>query len=244
MKGYDNLGVNHGIVLDLPFREATGLITHDIAKPHHIATLTGPPVWTDVLAAGIGPSDLGILQLNGVNQYLQIPGADTLDLDFIGDFTLAAWVYPIYTASAMVIMCRNTTGVQGWCMFLYDNPALGPLLSLRTNQGGPAPGYTECYAAGFPDSEPQLVGFSRDSAGLSATAYKNGKPVTTVLGPTGLIDPVACGAANKLLIGVQDGEAISHYRGYKWRPRAWPWKLSDADWLSYFERTKHWFGVT
>lgn len=243
MKGYDNFRINHGIVLDLPFREATGLITHDIAKPHHIATLTGPPVWTDVLAAAIGPSDLGILQLNGVNQYLQIPGADTLDLDFIGDFTLAAWVHPIYTASAMVIMCRNTTGVDGWCMFLYDNPTLGPLLSLRTNQGGPAPGYTECHAAGFTDRESQLVGFSRDSAGLSATAYKNGKPVTTVLGPTGMIDPVACGVGNKLLIGIQDGEAISRYSGYKWRPRAWPWKLSDADWLSMFEREKHWFGV-
>lgn len=240
MKGYDNLGLNQGIVLDLPFREATGLITHDLAKPHHIATLTGPPTWTDVLAEGIGPSDLGILQLNGVNQYLQIPGAVTLDLDFIGDFSLAAWVYPIYTASAMVIMCRNTTDLRGWCMFLFDNPTLGPLLSLRTNQAGD---HTECYAAGFTDSEPQLVGFSRDSAGLSATAYRNGRPVTTVLGPTGMIDPVACGVANKLLIGVQEGEASDFFAGYKWRPRAWPRALTDVDWLNYFERTKHWFGV-
>lgn len=240
MIGYDNLALNHGIVLDLPFREATGLITHDVAKPHHIATLTGPPVWTDVLAAAIGPSDLGILQLNGVNQYLQIPGADTEDLDFTGDFSLAAWVHPIYTAQAMVIMCRNTTDLCGWCMFLYDNPELGPLLTLRTNQAGD---HTECYAAGFTDSESQLIGFSRDSAGLSATAYRNGKPVTTILGPTGMIDPVGCGAANKLLIGVQEGEDANFYKGYKWRPRAWPWKLSDEEWAQIFDYESHWFGV-
>jgi len=243
MKGYDNLGLNHGIVLDLPFREASGLITHDIAKPHHIATLTGPPTWTDVLTEGIGPSDLGILQLDGATQYLQIPGADTLDLDFIGDFTIAAWVYPIYGAGAMVIMCRNTTGIDGWAMFLFDNPTLGPLLSLRTNQGGPAPGYTECWAAGFLDSEWQLAGFSRDSVGLSAQAYRNGRPVTTNMGAGGMVDPVACGVGNKLLIGVQEGEGSNFLGGYLWRPRGCPRNLSDADWLNYFERTKHWFGV-
>lgn len=241
MKGYDNIPLNHGIVLDLPFREATGLITHDIANPHHIADLTGhAPTWTDVLTEGIGPSALGILQLNGVNQFLEIPGADTLDLDFTGDFSLATWVYPIYGATAMVIMCRNTTDVDGWCMFLFDNATLGPLLSLRTNQ---AASHTECWAAGFTDSVPQLVGFSRDSAGLSAQAYRNGRPVTTNMGAGGMIDPIACGVGNKLLIGVQDLEAISHFGGYMWRPRAWPRKLTDEDWLNYFERTKHWFGV-
>jgi len=243
MRGYDNLAINHGIVLDLPFREHSVLITHDVAKPHHIATLTGPPTWTDVLTAGVGPSDLGILGFNGVNQFLEIPGADTLDLDFIGDFSLAAWVYPIYGATAMVIMCRNTTGIDGWCMFLFDNVPLGQLLSLRTNQAGPAPGYTECWAAGFTDSVPQLVGFSRDSAGLSAQAYRNGRPVTTNMGAGGMIDPVACGAGNKLLIGIQEGEVISDYSGYMWRPRAWPRELSAEDWLNLFEREKHWFGV-
>jgi len=243
MIGYDNLAINHGIVLDLPMREGAGLITHDIAKPHHVATLTGPPTWTDVLTEGIGPSDLGILLLDGATEYLQIPGADTLDLDFTGDFSLAEWIYPIYGAGAMVIMCRNTTGVDGWCMFLFDNPTYGQLLSLRTNQGGPAPGYTECWATGFLDSKPQLVGFSRDSAGLSAQAYRNGRPVTTNMGAGGMIDPVASGAGSKLLIGVQDGEASNFFGGYKWRPRAWPWKLSDADWLSYFEHTRHWFGL-
>ena len=239
MIGYDKQAINHGLLLDLPFREGVGLITHDIAKPHHIATLTGPPTWTDVLTEGIGPSDLGILLLDGATQYLQIPGADTLDLDFTGDFSLAGWVYPVFTAQPMIIMCRNTTDARGWCMFLYDNPVLGPLLSLRTNQAG---SHTECYAEGFTDSEWQLAGYSRNQAGAIATCFRNGRPVITV-GSGTILDPVACGAANKLLLGVQEGEASAFLRGYKWRPRAWPLNLSEANWLSYFEHTRHWFGV-
>jgi hypothetical protein len=238
MKGYDNLELNRQILLDLPFREATGVITHDVAKPHHIATLTGPPTWDEVALSG-----LGVLSFDGAAQYLEIPAADSLDLDFTGDFSLAAWVSPNYVGmGAMVIICRNTTDVCGWCMWLYENPTLGTLLSLRTSQGGATP-HTECYAAGFPDSVWQLVGYSRGSAGLTATCYKNGQPVTTVLGPTGLLDPVACGAADKLLIGVQDGEIANFYKGKMWRPRAWPRQLSADEWAQIFDYEKHWFGV-
>ncbi|GAH81602.1 unnamed protein product, partial [marine sediment metagenome] len=169
MIGYDKLALNHQILLDLPFREATGLITHDVAKPHHIASLAGhAPVWGEIALSGLGVLEFGA----GLNRYLEIPAADTVDLDFTGDFTLATWIYPVYTALAMIIMCRNTTGEGivgcGWCMYLYNNLLFTPstLLSLRTNQVGSR---TECYAAGFPDSEWQLVGFSRDSAGLTAT---------------------------------------------------------------------------
>jgi len=234
--GYDKLPINHEIVLDLTFEEMIRLLAHDRAKPHHIASLLGhAPVWGRVAL-----SDLGILEFNGISQYLEIPAVDSQDLDFTGDFSLAAWIYPVYTASAMVIMCRNTTDGCGWCMFLYDNPTLGPLLSLRTNQAG---SHSECYAAGFPDSVWQLVGFSRDSAGLTATCYRNGEALPTVLGPGGMLDPVACVAANKALIGVQEGEGMNFYGGHKWRPRAWPIKLSAEDWKQVFEAERHWFGV-
>lgn len=240
MKGYDNIAVNQGIVLDLPFREASGLITHDIAKPHHIATLTGPPVWTDVHAEGIGPSDLGILEISGA-EYLQVPGANSLDLDFTGDFSLAMWVY-IKAAGAMtqMLMCRNGTDVSGWAMYFTPDAPAGHYLSLRTNQAG---GHTDCYIAGIPDVTLMLLGFSRDSAGLSAIGFKNGQPQTTTLTPGGILDPVASGAARKLLVGVQDGEAMNFANAYLWRPRAWPWKLSAEDWEGLFEQGKHWFGV-
>lgn len=239
MIGYDKLNINHGIVLDLPFREAAGLITHDVAKPHHTTALTGPPIRISVYSAGVGLSDLQIYQFDGATEYLQLPGVDSLDLDFVGDFSLAAWVYPVFGAAPMVVMCRNTTDARGWCMFLFDNPGLGPLLSLRTNQ---AASHSECYGAGFTDGEWQLVGYRRVQATTTATCFRNGKPITTVGGTT-ILDPVACGAANKLLVGVQEGEASDFYGGYMWRPRAWLGALSDAEWLSMFEREQHWFNV-
>jgi len=238
MIGYDNLPHNHQMLLDLPFREGSGLITHDVAKPHHIATLTGPPTW-DWLAL----SGLGVLDFDGATEYLQAPACDTVDLDFTGDFSLAAWIYPVYGAGSMVVMCRNTTDGCGWCMYLYDNPTLGPLLSLRTNQGPPISDHSECYGAGFTASVWQLAGFSRDQAGLTATCYRNGKPITTVVCAGGVLDPTACGAANKLLIGVQQGEASNFYGGKIWRPRAGPRKLSAEEWLEMFESERHWFNV-
>lgn len=239
MRGYDNLLHNHQILLDLPFREASGLITHDVSKPHHIASLAGhAPAWSEVALSGLGILEFGA----GLHRYLEIPGADTVDLDFTGDFSLAAWIYPVYTAQPMVIMCRNTTDVCGWCMFLFNNPTYGPLLSLRTSQGPLAGDHTECWATGFTDSEWQLVGYSRDQAGLTATCYRNGKPVTTVLGATGMLDPTACGAANKLLIGVQEGEGSGYYEGKMWRPKAWPRKTPAEEWLEMYESKNHWFG--
>ena len=235
MIGYDKRSLHHGILLDLPFREASGAITHDVAKPHHIATLTNAPTWGEVALSG-----LGVLAFDGVDQYLQIPAVDTVDLDFTGDFAIAAWVYPVYTGSAMVIMCRNGTDTCGWCMFLYDNPTLGPVLSFRTNQ---AADHSECYAVDFPDSEWQLVGFNRDSAGLIATCYKNGAAVTTVPDPAGILDAVACVAAKKLLIGIQDLEVINPYKGKMWRPRAWNRMLSVLQWKELFDMERDFFGV-
>jgi len=238
MIGYDKLKINRQIALDLPFREASGLITHDLAKPHHIATLTGPPTWDEIALSG-----LGVLDFDGATQYLQIPGADTVDLDFTGDFFLASWIYPVYAAGAMVVMCRNTTDACGWCMFLFNNPTLGPLLSLRTNQGPPVSDHSECWAAGFTDSVWQLAGYNRDQAGLTATCYRNGKPITTVVGAGGMLDPTACGAANKLLIGVQEGEASNFYGSKMGRQRGGPRQLSAEEWLEMFESERHWYGV-
>jgi len=233
---YDKLSVHRGILLDLPFREAAGSITHDVAKPHHIAALTNAPTWDEIVLSG-----LGVLTFDGVDQYLQIPGDETEDLDFTGDFSLAAWIYPVYT-TAMVVMCRNTTDGCGWCMFLYDGVP-GTTLSFRTSRAGPPADHSECYAVGFPDSQWALAGYSRDSAGLSAICYENGEPLTTILDPDGMIDPDPCGAANKLLIGVQGGEISNFYKGKMWRPRAWNRQLSANEWKELFAMERNFFGV-
>ncbi len=76
---YDNLGINREILLDLPFREGTGVITHDVAKPHHPITLVNTPTWTTL------DSGFQVLTLNGTNEYLQCLAASCADLDFTDD---------------------------------------------------------------------------------------------------------------------------------------------------------------
>ena len=89
MIGYDNLEINHQILLDLPFREGIRIITHDVAKPrHHDVDLVNTPTWESLV------SGLGVIDLNGTTEYLQLLAADCADLDFTaGDYSLGVWVY-------------------------------------------------------------------------------------------------------------------------------------------------------
>jgi len=238
--GYDKKSISDRLVLGLGFDEMAGVITHDRAKPYHPMTLSGTPAtWRSL------PSGLPYLDADGANDYLQCPAALTVDLDFTGDFTLLAWVNPNYVGmGAMVIMCRNGTDVCGWCMWLYDNPVLGPLLSLRTNQGG---SHSECWGAGFTGNEWQLAGYTRSQANLSAICFRNGKPVVTHLGAGGMLNPVACGGAKKLLVSVQDGEVSNFYKGGMaggpCGPRGWERELSAYEMDSLFNYERHWFGA-
>ncbi|GAG65721.1 unnamed protein product [marine sediment metagenome] len=61
---YDALDINRDIVLDLPFREGIGTITHSVAKTHPEVRLINTPTWTPL------DSGLGVLELNGTNEYL------------------------------------------------------------------------------------------------------------------------------------------------------------------------------
>lgn len=239
--GYDKKSINDSLVLGLGFDEMTGVVTHDRAKPYHPITLSWGPTWNSL------PSGLPYLQFDGGNDYLQCPGALTVDLDVTGDFSLLAWVNPVYGvpgSSPLVVMGRNGTDVCGWIMFLFNNPTWGPLLSLRTNQGG---SHSECWGAGFTGSEWQLIGYTRNQANVSAICYRNGEGLITHLGAGGMLDPVACGAAKKLLIGVQDGEAINNFKGGiaggPCGPRAWNRELSQAEMLYPFLTERHWFGL-
>jgi len=237
---FDKKSVNHQLLLGLTFDEMTGVITHDRAKPYHPMTLSGTPATWNSL-----PSGLPFLRFDGANDYLQCSAALTGDLDITGDFTLLAWVKPNFVGmGAMVIMCRNGTDVCGWCMWLYDNPTLGPLLSLRTNQGG---SHSECWGAGFTAGEWQLVGYTRNQANVSAICFRNGEPLITNIGAGGMLNPVACAGApaKKLLIGVQDGEGSNFFKGDiaggECGPRAWDRELSIPEMKYVFLTEEHWF---
>ncbi|GAI17345.1 unnamed protein product, partial [marine sediment metagenome] len=123
--GYEDLGVNRDLLLDLQFREAIGglgLPTHDYAKPHHPLTLSRiggapAPAWVN-LASGLTVLNFvvfGALQ----GSYLQCPAADVGDLDFTTeDFSLAAWVNATsLDAGSNIVFCVNGTDVCGWCWY-------------------------------------------------------------------------------------------------------------------------------
>lgn len=236
MKGYDNIVANRQIALDLPFYEGVGGITHDVAKPHQIATLTGPPTWTNASATGL--SDLGILQFNGAAHYLQIAGADSTDLDFTGDFTLLEWIYAIsMDPGSNSLMCRNEVDASGWSMYVTLDAGAGNYLSLRTNQVG---SHTDAYISNIPVATWLLLGYTRNQAGESAIGYKNGVAQTTTMAPN-ILDPIT--SAQKLLVSVEDGEGSVFFDGYQWRPRAWPRELLASEMLYIFEAERHFFGV-
>ena len=236
--GYDKKSVNRQLLLGLTFEEMTGAITHDRAKPYHPMTLSGTPATWNSL-----PSGLPYLQFDGVNDYLQCSAALTGDLDITGDFTFLAWVNPNYAGmGAMVIMCRNGTDTCGWCMWLYDNPTHGPLLSMRTNQGG---SHSEGWGAGFTASEWQMAGYTRNQANVSAICFRNGEPLITHLGAGGMIDPIACVGTKELLISVQDGEAINFFKGGiaggYCGPRIWNRELTEYEMKFLFLTEERWF---
>ena len=88
MIGYDKIVEHEDILLDLPFYEASGVLTHDQAKPHHQpVTLINTPTWETI------GSGLCVLTFDGVNERFELAGANCADLDFIGgDYSLCAWL--------------------------------------------------------------------------------------------------------------------------------------------------------
>ena len=238
MIGYDNLAINHQILLDLPFREGTGAITCDVAKPHHQdVDLINAPTWESLV------SGLGVIDLDGINQYLQLLAASSADLDFTSeDYSLGEWVY--FRAGGpddKTVMCRFLVDNNGWELYHYTNE----ILSLRHHHAGTIVGLhprTSAYSENWSFGKWWFFGVSR--SGASAQFYRGDAsglvalPTTITAG--GLVDPEPCN--QNFLIG-NDTTLTNRHNGKLWRPRAWPTKsLSMIEWAQVLEYERHWFG--
>jgi len=227
--GFDNLSINHQLLLALPFEEMTGTITHDNGKPHHILTLTGtPPTWGSLVTGQ------PYISFDGAADYLQCPAANSDDLRFsTGDFTLLAWLYNTGPVGTDTVMCQNTVDACGW---EFDIDSTGKI-ALRTNQAG---AHTEISAAAaFTSSAWQLVGVTRHAT--TGQVYVNGDPAIT----TGtLTDAVQCGVgANIFFVGVQNGAAANFWAGYMALLRVWERAPTALEMKEVFNVERHWFGV-
>lgn len=237
MKSYDSIPENVDLLLDLPFREGTGAITTDIAKPHHKADLKNTPIW-DILASG-----LGVLTFDGVNEYAEIPAADSADLDFTsGDYSVGGWFYRNYTGNTEIFIAKYQLDVSGWEIYVTDaapGPA-GDYLTLRHHHAGGTATRTACYSLGWPISVWHFLGISRSSG--YPKMFRNGEGVDVVYAVGGLEDPETA-IAKDTVIGTRFTKDTNFWDGSLYRPRVWSRALEPAEWKNIFERERALFGV-
>ena len=225
MRGYDQLGVNAQLLLDLPTCEFVGVLTLDRAKPHHPLGLTGTPVWTQL------GNDLNYLEYDAATpDFMDCAGADTADLDFTsGAFSMAAWVSP--DALDVVIMCRGLDDTDGW---QWEISADGES-TFRTNQAA-ASQDTLSTAIVVADTWAFLV---VTRAGAVVTPFINGVARLQTAGTH--VNPLT--SARELHVGVDDTEAALELDGSMWRPRIWGRALSAAEVATIFHLERGLFGV-
>ena len=189
---YDDLDINKNILLDLPFREGSGIITQDIAKLHHPITMVNTPTWT-ALASG-----LMTLTLNGTNQYLQCAAASCVDLNFTsGDYSIIGLISWSNSAEdSQIVIGRYKVSYDGWEVYLTESGA-SRYLSLRHHHASGASLRTGAYSLGWTYDTNWVYGITR--TGSTAQFYKNGVAIATVSDV--LIDPETCD--DDLVIGVR-----------------------------------------
>jgi hypothetical protein len=226
--GYDNWRVNQELVLDLQFREYSGTVTRDWAKPYHDpVTLVNGPTWS------LLGNDLTYLNLACADQeHLIIAAAAATDLDFTtGDFSGAAWFYP--TSHGERYIFNHGTGATGW---KFGIRAATWEMLLYTLQAGPT--IQASYSTPVTTSVWQFVGFNRD--GANVRMFVNGRDRTTTPGTH--VDP-ATAAAQNFYVGCGDLVAAGWLCGDLWRPRVWKRKVEAWEMLAIYEAERDLFGV-
>ena len=252
--GYDKRNVYSGLVLGLPFEEATGLLTCDVAKPnHHDVDLNGPPTWVS-LANGLGMLDFNEAT---TSEYLDCPNADTTDLDFTsGDYSIAVWVnhgaVGVLNPKILVGRYYIDNGVQannvGWELYLETN---GPdYLEQRHHHGsiGPwpppaTPPRDGCCSIGWATGVWNFLVSTR--SGLSVQHYRDAVALAMTIGANGMRDPdtVPTPTNRDLVIGTRCTKNQDWYDGSMWYLRIWNRELSPDEVRFLFECERHWFGV-
>ena len=256
MIGFDNLAINHQLLLGYPFREmpsgvgaaADGEIVLDRAKPHHLGTLsingTGAMNWG---ALPTGYPELEFIPTLGVPAnwtWVEILAAAAADLDFTaGDFTLLAWIYLSNLAAVHTIMCYGAQAIlNGGGYQLITSLTTPSRITFATCQGVTVQSIIS--EAEINASTWYLVGATR--SGTDGKVYINGKDRTT--SADAIIDPDT--QTEPFHIGVRQiettGVGINYdapYEGYIAYPRVWGRELSALDHKYLFDTEKTWFGV-
>ena len=226
---YDKIGYNRRMLLDLPFREGTGVVTQDVAKPHHPVTLVGAPAW-NALDSGKMALTLGGF---GSGDYAQCLSADCTDLGFTSsDFSVGGWFTWEDTAEdSQILIARYEVSVGGWEVYLTEVGALR-YLTLRLHHAAGATTRTAAYSLGWAFGT--LAHFGISKIGDTAFFYRNGEPVTTVSDT--LIDPEA--TTQDLVIGVRYTKDANFLSGRLPRLVVAEEGLTESDWRAMYQQQR------
>lgn len=232
---YDNRDIYKEIVLDLPFREGIGIITHSEAKTHPNVRLINTPTWTTL------PSGLMTIGLTGASsEYLEADAADTANLDFTtGDYSIGVWIKWTAGVQSQIIIGRYEVNVTGWEIYLDVSGGLNTV-SQRHSHVSLAPNTnSNCYSTGWTPATWFLLGISRIGGDLYPVHHRNGVPLTMSYEASGMLDADSCN--QDLVIGARYSKDANFYTGLMWRPRVWPKALTAEDWVTLYELEKGWF---
>ena len=227
---YDSISYNQEMLLDLPLREGIGIITQDVAKPHHVVNLINTPTWTAL--------DTGLMTLNfdGTTEYMECAAATCTDLDFTSeDYSVGGWFnWANSIHDSQILIGRYEVFVSGWEIYLTESGA-NRYLSLRHSHAGGATNRTSASSLGWAYDTNWHFGISR--IGTTAYMYRNGQPVTTT--SEVLIDPETC--VEDLVIGVRYSKDANYFCNMRGRIIVSGKALSASDWLSMYKNQQGWY---
>ena len=233
---YDSLtSPRDDMLLDLPFREGVGIITQDVAKPHHPVTLVNTPTWA------AEASGLGVLDFAGdpANEYLQCLGADCADLDFMAhNYSLWGWLNWTINDTSQIVIARYELSVGGWELYLTEAAGIH-YLTLRHHHAGGATVRTGAYSIGWTPGTDWFFGILRVGTGVAMT--RNGVLVPTTSDV--MIDPETTN--QDLVIGCRFTKDTNFFKGTMYRPRIAGGTILDGirttvDFARVYEREAVW----
>ena len=230
--GYDNLDINHNLVLDLPFEQGSAALpARDRSKSHYSFTLTGAPAPYVIPASGLNVLDFTA----ATPDFLEAAIADVGDLDFTTeDFSTASWINPDTLVGGLELLCHGLDATDG-----YDIRCLATgALAFSANQAA-AQQQVVSGAGVVVINTWQLVGISR--SGTLVQIFVNGIEVAYAAQPD-IINPLT--SARKVLFGIYDDETTDPWTQYMGRQRAWlDRQLTIANHRFIFETERNKYGV-
>ena len=233
---YDDMPPHASVLLDVPYREGTGVITQDVASPHHPLTLTDPGGGSFVRTSQ------GILEFvtigggatDGV--YISCPQASCADLNFTnGSYSVGGWINWDGTGGwSEILIGRYGVDLDGWEIYLDLSGGLNTL-SQRHHHASRTPDLqSSCFSTGWTPGTWYHFGVSRTGGDVYPKHYRNGVELTMSYSTGGLFDPDTC--ARDLVIGCRYTKDANWYKGLMGRIRVWGGKaLTATEWKAIYE---------